>query len=293
MGLSDILGRLAVRSARRDRFTGRGLAAAVARLERAVARNPAPKLREALGDLLIAAGEAERAAALFREIEAEGPLLGVSNLIHSGLPVARALVDDHARMLFIPIPKCGCSTVKNYFTAAIHGRTYGGRVHFQHPELYRHVSAEEMKTRYRDYFRFAVVRDPVERLVSYYCHNVAAADALARETMHRQRVEGLSTDPAPAEVAAHFGRYRQVFKDFRHHTDSLSAYLDPFRETLDAIFPMAGLPEVRDRVATAHGIVLEDARAMVSTAGPGRRKRAQAALAVLADQYRTDYETYM
>lgn len=181
-------------------------------------RNPYGQLLEVIGDLYVNAGQHVVAESIFKAMHADGENIHVTNLIYGGISATKALIDPKRKILFIPIPKCGSSTVKNYFTQAIYGRNYRETVHFHHPELYHNITPDQMHTDYSDYFRFAITRDPVDRLVSYYARNVTAP-SLRREAMGELNFMGYPTKPGPRQFVTMFQQYRQYFKDFRHHTD--------------------------------------------------------------------------
>jgi len=255
-------------------------------------RNPYAQLREVIGDLYVNAGQHVVAESIFKGMHADGENIHVTNLIYAGIPATKALIDPNRKILFIPIPKCGSSTVKNYFTQAIYGRNYRETVHFHHPELYHNITPDQMHTDYSDYFRFAITRDPIDRLVSYYARNVTAP-SLRREALSQLEFMGYPTKPGPRQFATMFHQFRQYFKDFRHHTDPICGYLDPFDGTLDKIYTMADLPQIRERLGEIYGCVLDDDRSMVSK-GDAQDKDIcrKAASQLLTSWYARDYEAY-
>ncbi len=280
------------KAARQMKFAGQSVEASLAFLLEEYERNPYPLLLQNIGDLYVTAGQRVAAESIFRRLYHEAAPLHVSNLIYAGIPATRALVDDKARQLFIPIPKCGSSTVKNYFTAAIHDQSYGELVHFKHPELYRIITPEEMRTTYRKYFRFAVVRDPLSRLVSYYITNIRGK-SLVREAMSQSDFQGFPTLPGPHKFAVWFHQYRQFFKDFRHHTDPIGGYLDPFRKDLDRIYTMSELPKIRKHLSKVYRKPIDDFRTMVSKPDTETRDACAQSVRMLKDWYERDYFTYM
>ncbi len=244
-----------------------------------------------IGDFHVVAGKRLLAESIFRSLDAQGYQTHVTNLIYAGIDATVALVEDSRKMLFIPIPKCGSTSVKNYFTQALFGKFYGETVHFQHAELYRIIRPEDLTTTYRDYHKFSVIRDPISRLTSYFMHNVARG-SLAREATGLATFQGLSTRPGPRQAQAEFQTYRQLFKDFRHHTDPINGFLGPFLGDLDMIYTMSDLDDLRQRIAHAYGCDIPDARAMVSKQGDELKEKCTEAFEGLRGFYATDYETY-
>ena len=276
---------------RRIKFQDHSIAGALDLALEAYEREPDALLLETIGDLYVSSGQRVAAENIFKAMHAEGERIHVTNLIYAGIAATRALVDDDKKILFIAIPKCGSSTVKNYFTKAIYGHGYKETVHFQHPELYRIVTAEEMRTTYKDYFRFSIIRDPLDRLVSYFAGNVTRL-SLRNEAMARLEFMGLPTKPGPRQFAMSFHQYRQFFKDFRHHTDPIHGYLDPFRRVLDKIYGMDELPKIRKTLSDRYDCALEDDRSMVSKPEEQDKKVCAQAVKILKDWYGRDYTAY-
>lgn len=254
--------------------------------------NENPALLAMIGDLHVVAGERVIAQNIFKSLFYQGHKLHVTNLIYAGLSATTALVDDKKKMLFIPIPKCGSSTVKNYFTTALFGEYFGERVHFQHQELYRIITKEEMSTTYRNYYKFSVSRDPISRLVSYFMTNISGG-SLAREAYGGKTFFDLPTRPGPAQLRQGFHSYVQLFKDFRHHTDPMCGFLDPFRKDLDKIYTMSELGELRNRMAKTYKCDLSDERAMVSKTDQELKERSAEIFAPLKSHYEQDYKRYL
>lgn len=226
-------------------------------------RNPNARSLELLGEYHINAGQNVVARALLNECYRQFGRLHITNIIFCKIAATVALVDDDKKILYVALPKCASSTIKNYFTFARFGKTYGEQVHFNHGDMYRIVTPEDLATRYKDYYRFTVVRDPVSRLVSYFSSNISNK-ALRREAHGQQGFMGLSTTPGPVVMAQRFQQYRQFFIDFRHHTDPMTGYLRDMLPFMDEICKMSDLPRIRERLSDAYGVAIPDERAMTT-----------------------------
>lgn len=276
-----------IEAAKRIMFLDGSVDAALNLLCEEYEREPNNQVLEALGDLYVVAGETVVAQAIFRSLHYENAQIHVTNLIHARIPATKALIDDTKKLLYIPIPKCGSSTVKNYFTSAMFGRTYGEAVHFQHGHLYRTITPDDIQTKYRDYFRFSVVRDPVSRFVSYYLTNVMGG-SLRREAHQQDQFLGHPTRPGPRQFAFGFHQYRQLFKDFRHHTDLINCYLDPFRQQLGKVYQISELSELREKLSDIYGKHIDDERSMVSAENARFKSECDEAIRMHASWYESD-----
>jgi len=251
------------------------------------------QMGELIGDLLVSAGRETAARAMFKQLYSEHENIHVTNMIYADISASRALVDDARKILFIPIPKCGSSTVKNYFSEAIFGERHGEAVHFQFPEMYRDVTRHDMETTYKSYYKFSVIRDPLKRLVSYFSRNLIGG-SLGRESFSAPSYMGMPTRPGVAQYVGYFHQYRQGFKDFRHHTDPICGYLDPFDGLLDRIYTMAEMDDLRTILGKHYKCKLDDKRAMVTgkKADPASIKACENQVKRLQGWYKRDYEKY-
>lgn len=281
----------ALEAAKRIKFSEQSVDLGLEFLTEAYTRQPDNRLLEAIGDFYVNDASEIAAKAIFKSLHHDGAQIHVTNLIYAGLPATRALVEPKKKLLFIPIPKCGSSSVKNYFTEALFGKTYGETVHFQHPELYRTITPEDLKTTYADYYSFSVVRDPVSRLVSYYMRNVFNR-SLRREAHQEESFMDIPTQPGPFQFVLFFHQYRQLFKDFRHHTDPIDGFLGPFHKSLSRIYQMSELPELQARLSEAYGREISDDRSMVSRDDKARKERCQQLFEKLRPWYQDDDSKY-
>lgn len=254
-------------------------------------RNPSAKSLELLGEYHINAGQNTVAEALLKQCYSDYSRIHVTNLIFCRIPATVALVDDHKRLLYIALPKCASSTIKNYFTFARYGKTYGEQVHFNHGDMYRLVTAGDLATRYKDYYKFTVVRDPVARVTSYFTANITNK-ALRREAHGQPEFMGLTTTPGPVVTAQRFHQYRQMFIDFRHHTDPMTGYLRDMLPLLDDVCKMPDLPRIRERLSDAYGVAIPDERAMTTKGDGDVQELCKREFGMLEDFYAEDYRAF-
>ncbi|ESR23334.1 sulfotransferase family 2 domain-containing protein [Lutibaculum baratangense] len=212
----------------------------------------------------VVAGEEERARAILRNIWRRLPSVHVVDLVTAGVPVGMAHAFDDMRLLYFAVPKCASSTVKDAFLVARGERPAGERSHRRTSRHARPVPFADLKTRYSDHTSFTVIRHPRERLRSYWRKNVSEARSLMRESQGKDVFYGLSTSPSYDEIIADFHRYRAVFRDFRHHTDTLVGFLGREPGRIDRIFRMEELDEALALVAGRGGVEIPPLRNMRS-----------------------------
>jgi chondroitin 4-sulfotransferase 11 len=109
-------------------------------------------------------------------------LLRARNLVLYGhyIPVDY-FVFDRQRLVYISIPKVACTSIK---IALMGDMSHAGNEHFRYMHIHHDVTALHrpyLPRRARDYFKFAFVRNPFDRLVSFY------EDKIRRPTQHDGR----------------------------------------------------------------------------------------------------------
>ena len=133
---------------------------------------------------------------------------------------------DAFKLAYVALPKAGCSSVKKALAEldpwmSVPAETDVDLWHELYPTE-RHHPKEW--ARYRDYFRFCVVRDPAKRLMSCYTDIVVGRNAVK----HSPRVRassGLPVDPDPDTFFSRLPRYRKKSSLVKHHVLGASVFL--------------------------------------------------------------------
>ena len=224
--------------------------------------NKSQHILELIGEFYVNLGMPSLASAIFRECYRLYNKLHITNIIYTEMPLTVAIVDDERKILYIPIPKCASSSVKNYFTFALYQKNYGEFVHSYHLEMYKIINLSEIQTLYKDYNKFTVVRNPLERVISYFTKNIRT-QALVIEAHSSEKFLGLETMPSIFNIFFKFHQYRQSFIDFRHHTDPILGYLGDFAKHLK-IYRMHELNDIKELLEDTYQIKIEDKRSMVT-----------------------------
>jgi len=76
---------------------------------------------------------------------------------------------------------------------------------------------------------FCVVRDPIERLISYYLGNIIKRGSL-EQISKSKALYGISTKPTISEFFENLDKYIYCYSDVHHHTLPQSAYIEPIRK---------------------------------------------------------------
>ncbi|MEH6721691.1 MAG: sulfotransferase family 2 domain-containing protein [Aurantimonas endophytica] len=242
-----------------------------------------------LARALTIVGEEILARSILRNVILKLPDPHILDIIAARIPVGRPHVFDDLKMIYFSIPKCGSSTIKDAFLIS-RGEEPRGEISHQHTHPFTKVLAfAEVYSRFSSYHIFTVVRPPRARLRSYWTKNVREAQSLKEEANGKDTFYGLRTVPSYAEVVENFHRYRSVFRDFRHHTDSLIGFTGADISGLSRIYGMSEINEAIAEIADRSKIAIPEIQNMKS-------ERSSFALDTRAEQLEADvisgfYET--
>lgn len=132
-----------------------------------------------------------------------------------------------AKLTYVSVPKVACTSIKRMFFEIENGKPFNvfhtnGHMWHIHNFYKGHAFGDLPHRRIADHRRLAVVRDPVQRVLSCYSNRVvhhgkltakAAGPALERA--------GLKPAPDLGEFVDQFEAYRAVSPDVQHHSQSL------------------------------------------------------------------------
>lgn len=156
------------------------------------------------------------------------------------------------KLIYIPIPKNACTSIKH----ALHEIEFGKRFDTDLPEFsdYREhhdyykkrskafTSVSTLREQTNAH-RFALVREPVKRLLSCYGNRVVDLGDL---NLSRKKLErkGLSAEPDLNTFVMNLEAYRQANKKIEHHSRPQSRFLGGTIEYLDRIFTLAEIDDL-------------------------------------------------
>lgn len=158
------------------------------------------------------------------------------------------------KLIYIPIPKNACTSIKH----ALHEIEFGKRFNADLPEFsdYREHHDYYLKRRNAftsvntlrertDCMRFALVRDPVKRLISCYRNRVVDLGDLDSSRANLKRY-GLPVDPDLNTFALNLDTYRKANKSIEHHARPQAEFLDGAIDYLDRVFTLVDISELLD-----------------------------------------------
>lgn len=156
------------------------------------------------------------------------------------------------RLIYSPIPKSGSTSIKSALLNFVDEEQRKGPQGKGPHRTFNGERVRQDRLRVRDlpneYYRFAVVRDDLERFESYYKRNVVEAESLQRAAKGRSEHFGLPTIPTIDELATDLAKYQYLFLDVAHHTLPTRAYLHSDPSFYDDVFELSQMAELEQRL---------------------------------------------
>lgn len=208
------------------------------------------------------------ARAILRNVVLEFKQPHIMNVIAAKIPYGKPLVIDELNLIYFYVPKCGSSSVKDALLLANGQELRGEMSHFHAERFERVVPFNEVRHRYSKYKTLLVVRHPRDRLRSYFARNISQDKSLREESCGKDVYYGLNTAPRYLDVLRNFQRYRNVFNDFRHHTDSIVGYVGMDTSILDYVFDLPEVGEAVSLIQTLSGVSMPTIHNMQSKEYP-------------------------
>lgn len=167
---------------------------------------------------------------------------------------------DYVRKLsYYPVPKCACSSLKMYFFEINNGFPFrdfwvNGTINYIH-DIFPTMSFQDASSLDKeDQFRFAVLRDPVERLLSCYSNRVVHHGELSLESNPDSALyEGLVFDPSLEQFIDNLEAYRNFSPSIAHHSDPLTCFLGRDPGFFSKIYTLRRIGELVDDIEALTG----------------------------------------
>ena len=159
----------------------------------------------------------------------------------------------HLKIVYRPLPKAACSSVKSAL-ALIDPRHEASRDKILADELFAHGVYQTDRFRgdrwlkYDDWWRFAVVRDPIKRLMSVYTDLVVGRKSLHHSAqIKRQNLH--PKDPDPDYFFQNIQEYRRLSSTVKHHSISAWFFLGPKPLQYDQVYRVDEIASLEARLS--------------------------------------------
>jgi hypothetical protein len=172
-----------------------------------------------------------------------------------------AIVCDPHKLIYFPVPKNACTSIKNTLWELTHGRKFepfvnaGKTIENIHQiyvsRFFSMGSLEMVAPRWAEYFRFTVVRDPVDRLVSAYRNRVLFHLELRQELLEQSGLKSPDLIPTPdfAQFVRYLPLYQRASRAIAHHTAPQKAFIGDRLGIYDFICRFETLDELESELS--------------------------------------------
>lgn len=164
-----------------------------------------------------------------------------------------------ARLSFYPVPKIACTSLKKLFFFIENGFefksfTANGTPLFIH-DFYPSHHFEHSRSLDRDgHFRLAVVRDPIDRIISCYRNRVLFFGELDSSQLSEEaKADGLRPTPSLSEFVENLEDYMKVSPSIFHHAAPMNFYLGNDPQWFSRIYNIRQIDQLTRDVVTYLG----------------------------------------
>ncbi len=256
-------------------------------LQKGVEQHNHARLWRLMARLRLFFGDEESAVEILQNVLPVSWSPGFWELAQAGSAQGYAVKSEKHKLLYFPIRKCACTSMYNFMSILDGGTEQGEEIHSD--QAHTLVKLGSLKEEYPDYKAIAVVRNPIERVRSFYHGNILKRDHLVRDTGGKKTFYGLATKPTYQEFLSNFDAYRRTFITVRNHTDEITSFIGKKVSDYDFIVPVRNLSELKQKLTEDTGIELPDLHDMKSGMNNPEETQAEQALKKF---YKTDYEIY-
>lgn len=161
---------------------------------------------------------------------------------------------EEQRLIYIPVPKNACSSTKEALYEIEFGRRFDKErdinaayinIHDYYKKRPEAFTGLETIASSNKFMRFAVVRDPVKRLISCYRNRVVDLGDLNINATALKKY-GLDQSPDINTFVLNLKLYQKANKSIEHHSRPQGAFFGGTLNYLDKIFTMDELDKLQD-----------------------------------------------
>ena len=163
---------------------------------------------------------------------------------------------------YMSVPKVACTSLKHFFFEIENGFPFSPyKTNGKHRDIHNagypsRVYEREVHPQMKDHWKVAVVRDPVDRLLSCYANRVLGYKCLSNIAISEEdREAGVVPDPDLKTFIGLFWRYRQISHEIYHHALPMVSYLGNDPKYYDVIYPISEVGRLAEDVAAKVGTV--------------------------------------
>lgn len=200
------------------------------------------------------AGQRGDARRVYSELLERNPAQPLWLKYAAGLPAHDVIMLDRYGIAYCPMPKNASSSIKARINFLMRGTNdvYSHRFFTNVYETSQITDLPDLKA----CFSFTVIRDPVERLLSYYQKNIIEEGTLERELENSRAPQIIATRPPIEVFVDQLESYIFYFDDVHHHTLPQSAYVASVLPKLTRVYRISETDAVFEELSRRTGVDL-------------------------------------
>lgn len=207
---------------------------------------------------------------------------------------------DRLRIAYFPVPKAANTSMKHLLHSINTGENYKGmrdEVTGSHHHIHKEYGTPKFSTikpgDYRKFFKIAIVRDPVDKVVSAWRNRVVHHKELeGMKAADKISKMGLPSKPSLNEFITNLDEYRSVSKSISIHTDPLTDFLGLSNSYFNFIFDISESSQIELFFSTLTGERTKLPRKQVGGPSVDRSQLSAALIRKLENVYESDYQVF-
>lgn len=211
--------------------------------------------------------------------------------------MAAALLET-PKIAFFSTPKAGSTSMKMVLYRLKTGEDWTGDPDRVHPQFPTHPIKPGDFDGLDDYWKFAIIRDPISRYLSSFYNRVHTHRDIAREngkTLKARakfylRNPGLRLYPGVENYFRNITRYQKVCYSVWHHTTSVKNFVGDDLNRLDAVFRVEDIPALEAELTQRTGTPISLPREQTSDVKLRLTDLSPAAQAIVREETDADYD---
>lgn len=207
---------------------------------------------------------------------------------------------DKLKIAYFPVPKAANTSMMHLLHSIKTGEKYKS-TRDEATGVHRHIHKEYNTPKfstikpedYRNFFKIAIVRDPVERVISAWRNRVVHHKEL-EGIKSAEKISKIGIPPKPTlpEFIINLEEYRKVNRSIAIHTDSLTEFLGESRSYYNLIFDISESQQIELFFSALTGERKKLPRKQVGGPPADRDELPAALVRKLVDLYERDYQVF-
>ena len=191
------------------------------------------------------------------------------------------------KIAYFCVPKCGKTSVKSILTQI---KKQGGELHNYGDRMITPL----MRWRGKDRFRFTVIREPVERLVSAYSNRITDRQDICRSSLSVALAKslGLNPSPCPEEFILNLRKYAYINDRVFRHVVPQIRYTGADISFYDEIYNIKDMDKLTSRLSNMFDLEIETVQRNPSSKKFTVDDLSKEALEYAREFYKRDYDVF-